>query len=308
MGGRSFAQVLDEAIVARGLSMERVVARLGRSGTPCSVATLSLWRRGRVHPTMARSGRVLTALEQVLGLEAGTFAEALRHTPEPSDPEWWSAPTPVARLTSRQQAIESYLVSTGVRADHDLERVHVRMTIHVDEARVPHRVDFAQVIRTRREGFSVLPVIYWNDYLSPTGELCVYQFDEVFGATLTHTMEFPELGATAGLLQLDEHRPVGGLTAVEASLVRLTDAAPLQGWDYEELQSRWPVGRLTVEARFDGAPPRKVLARSAATLPEDRQLVDLPATELRPGIAQVHEVTVSGGGVRLEWTWDETDD
>ena len=305
MDGRSFADVLDQAISDSNLSLGRLSARVTRAGSSCSVATLSLWRRGKVRPDPDRSATVLAALEDALHLEPMVLTQKLRRSAGSADPSWWDARVPLQGLTTRHQAVEAFLEANGLEADNGLDRVQIHIVIHVAEDHTWRCVDLRQVVRVRREGARVLPQVFWTDDLTPAGEPTLYRFTGVVGADLREELVMPELGATAGLLHLDEAGPVGSFTAVESRLELVTESAPPQGWSYEELQASWPVGRMTVEGRFDGTPPTWVRARSARRLDAGRQLADLPAVDLPPGVWQACEGDVHGGGVRLEWTWDE---
>jgi hypothetical protein len=77
-----FPAALRAAIVARGLSLDRIRHRLARRGLSVSVPTLSLWQSGRRRPERAESLRVLSGLEQVLELPSGSL-EILLGPPRP---------------------------------------------------------------------------------------------------------------------------------------------------------------------------------------------------------------------------------
>jgi hypothetical protein len=64
----TFAQVLDHALNARGLSLERVQYHLAGQGVQVSRAALSYWRHGRSRPERAESLRAVRGLETVLDL------------------------------------------------------------------------------------------------------------------------------------------------------------------------------------------------------------------------------------------------
>ncbi|MBM7773174.1 transcriptional regulator with XRE-family HTH domain [Actinokineospora baliensis] len=75
--GGSFAQVLDAAITARGLTLDRVRYHLAEQGVDVSVATLSYWRRDRRRPEREESLRAVRALEALLGLPATSLITLL---------------------------------------------------------------------------------------------------------------------------------------------------------------------------------------------------------------------------------------
>ncbi|HEX6344289.1 helix-turn-helix transcriptional regulator [Umezawaea sp.] len=64
-----FGDALTRAIEASGLSLERIQHHLARRGAQVSVSTLSYWRRGRSRPERPESLRVVTLLEEVLGVD-----------------------------------------------------------------------------------------------------------------------------------------------------------------------------------------------------------------------------------------------
>ncbi|TNY36353.1 hypothetical protein [Thermomonospora catenispora] len=63
-----FDRALHLAIQARGLSLERIHARLRDRGVHVSVASLSYWQRGRCRPERRQSLRAIEELEEILGL------------------------------------------------------------------------------------------------------------------------------------------------------------------------------------------------------------------------------------------------
>ncbi|ACY98008.1 MULTISPECIES: hypothetical protein [Thermomonospora] len=68
-----FDRALHLAIQARGLSLERLHARLRHRGVRVSVASLSYWQRGRCRPERSQSLRAVEALEEILELPAGAL-------------------------------------------------------------------------------------------------------------------------------------------------------------------------------------------------------------------------------------------
>ncbi|MGI5500238.1 XRE family transcriptional regulator [Lentzea sp. CA-135723] len=72
-----FADVLRAAVVARGLSLERIRSHLARRGVSVSLATLSYWQTGRSRPERRASLTAVGHLEEVLELEAGALSSLL---------------------------------------------------------------------------------------------------------------------------------------------------------------------------------------------------------------------------------------
>ncbi|MDT8914720.1 XRE family transcriptional regulator [Amycolatopsis sp. PS_44_ISF1] len=73
----TFAQALDRALVVRGLSLEQVQRRLADRDVRVSRAALSYWRRGRSRPEREESLRAVRALEDLIGLPAGSLVVLL---------------------------------------------------------------------------------------------------------------------------------------------------------------------------------------------------------------------------------------
>lgn len=78
----SFDLALRTAIRARGLSLERLHARLADRGIQVSMASLSNWQRGRCRPERSQSLRAIRALEEILDMPHDSLA-ALLGPPRP---------------------------------------------------------------------------------------------------------------------------------------------------------------------------------------------------------------------------------
>ncbi|MBB5078572.1 helix-turn-helix domain-containing protein [Nonomuraea endophytica] len=72
-----FDRLLRDAITARGLSLERLHARLSQRGIKVSLASLSNWQRGKCRPERSQSLRALHALEEILALPGDTLIASL---------------------------------------------------------------------------------------------------------------------------------------------------------------------------------------------------------------------------------------
>ncbi|MEV6521254.1 hypothetical protein AB0M43_04820 [Longispora sp. NPDC051575] len=87
MHEHSFAGTLRAAIDSRGISLERIQARLAQRGAPVSVATLSYWQNGRSRPERRASLVALRHLESILGLTSGALYDLLTAPPARSRTE-----------------------------------------------------------------------------------------------------------------------------------------------------------------------------------------------------------------------------
>ncbi|WP_243228537.1 hypothetical protein [Microbacterium sp. CIAB417] len=79
-GGGSFADVLRDAIVARGVTLAWLNKRLRENGNPVSMATLSYWRSGARRPEGAQSLAAVADIEDLLRLESGTLSDLVGPT------------------------------------------------------------------------------------------------------------------------------------------------------------------------------------------------------------------------------------
>lgn len=72
-----FHHVLRAAILRRGLTLDRIRARLARRGVPVALSTLSDWQHGRSRPERDSSLRAVAALEEILGLPRTALTSSL---------------------------------------------------------------------------------------------------------------------------------------------------------------------------------------------------------------------------------------
>jgi hypothetical protein len=72
-----FERALGAAIRHRGLSLERLHARLSERGVPVSLASLSYWQRGRSRPEREHSLRAVRELEAILGVPPESLVSLL---------------------------------------------------------------------------------------------------------------------------------------------------------------------------------------------------------------------------------------
>ncbi|GAA2974543.1 XRE family transcriptional regulator [Actinokineospora diospyrosa] len=138
--GGTFAQALDAAITARGLTLDRVRYHLAEQGVDVSVATLSYWRRDRRRPEREESLRAVQALESLLGLPA-TSLITLLGPPKPRG-RWLRRPSelPMAAEFDDPDEGESCLVSVHdvftVGDDHAERGARSRLVVRGERGRV----------------------------------------------------------------------------------------------------------------------------------------------------------------------------
>ncbi|MFW5470632.1 helix-turn-helix domain-containing protein [Knoellia sp. CPCC 206435] len=136
--GATFADTLRRAIEQRGLSLDRIHARLHDRGVGVSVATLSYWKSGRSQPGRRSSLTTLPHLEDVLGLQRGELARvlpAVRERPRRKAVRdlgtLWSDPSPAAVLarldTTWDTELDRIMLHDRLRLGSD--RRHLGLTV-----------------------------------------------------------------------------------------------------------------------------------------------------------------------------------
>lgn len=304
----AFARVLDHALQELGAPLDRVTARLARHGATCSASTLSLWRRGRTRPAMPRSAPVLDALEVVLQLEPGSLHAALAE-PDPSQPDWWTQRVPIHLFDDAQGAFEEFRAGHGLSGGDHLERLSSHVQVVMGPGRAPGPVTLSSVLRGAREGAQRLGAFHVSTDRTPDDQPVLFEVDHVVGGRVLEHVEFTGLGAIAALVELDRPLALGEITTLEVHWSRVTEAPPAPPTDFYEVRNPWPVGHLGLELCFEDELPRQVRAVRAARLAAATPLGHLPHEDVTPApCVQITVDEVVGGGLRLEWTWDEETD
>ncbi|MEV7867841.1 XRE family transcriptional regulator [Streptomyces sp. NPDC088124] len=163
-GPSGFAEVFQQAIKRRGLSLERVRSRLAEQGITISLTTLSYWQRGRSEPERADSLRAVDALESILDLPPGT----LRALIGPYRPRGRVAP-PAHDLSSSHRVFgenslaEQILGPDFARLNEAITTLSIRETVTIDEHRRLCSVAIQQVLRAARDGADRLTAVHTVD-------------------------------------------------------------------------------------------------------------------------------------------------
>jgi transcriptional regulator with XRE-family HTH domain len=136
-----FDVALRRAVVARGLTLERLAERLTAAGTPVSVSTLSNWQRGQTLPATPASHRAVAQLEHILGLSTGTLTGALLA---------YGAGRRLPTRTGLTQSAALRLRSGFGLADPGLVTVRFDDEVRVTPGRI--EVDHRRTMRAERSG------------------------------------------------------------------------------------------------------------------------------------------------------------
>lgn len=290
-GADDFAEVLREAVRARGLSLDRLRSELGRLGVRISVATLSYWQTGRSRPERATSLAAIGPLEQVLGVPRGHLASRLDYRPEGGGaareyvpgrveevlpPDWGEAGRAFAEL--------------GLWPDDGVARVSIHDRLFLGADGAPRTGYVRSLLRGTRDGVDRYPV--WVDHVEP-------------GSVPTIT---PELNCRLGRVSTPD--PEAGIAAEillarplrvgETLMVEYRVDSPHCSVRQDELM-RGVVGQmreLAMEVRFaPGALPTQI-----------RQVADAGGIETeRPlpvrDAVQILLLDRPAGSYGLRWSW-----
>ena len=180
----SFAEVLTAAIQGRGLSLERIRARLDAAGVPVSIATLSYWQSGRSLPTRSRSYHTLVELERILNLEPGHLTQHT-HTADGRTRrelfEWQNV------MPSRDLATQ-IIEDLGIDMQGQLTRVTMHDLLEVDADRKESSLEVRVVWRAERQGLHRWAVVNEQD-TDTDGEQSI---EPLFGCVLGEVVEAPD--------------------------------------------------------------------------------------------------------------------
>ncbi len=233
----SFAEALDAAITARGLTLDRLRYHLAEQGVDVSVATLSYWRRDRRRPERAESLKAVLALESLLGLPETALLTLL------------GPPRPRGRWLNRRMLSEIPLIAEFDDPDEgefSMVAAHDVFTVGSDQA--DRGVRSRLVLRGERGRVTRCLVKYQAD-------------DPGFPPALTdvrfcrrgEVKVDPDAGLMVGELLLDRPLNVGEHAVVEYEMT--SEPGPPVEFYYRQFLE--PVGQYSQQVQFEGAPPRQ---------------------------------------------------
>ncbi|MFJ8961567.1 XRE family transcriptional regulator [Lentzea sp. NPDC102401] len=142
-----FASTLRDAVVARGLSLERIRDHLARRGVSISLATLSYWQTGRSRPERRASLAAVTHLEEVLDLEAGALSALLAPASRGSRLQ-----SSISAFWPMPAVIEDVVGGVDTRWDSRLTRISQHDRVTVGPERGERSFVSRQVLRAEEDG------------------------------------------------------------------------------------------------------------------------------------------------------------
>lgn len=144
-----FEHALRLAILASGLTLARIRARMAERGLPVGLATLSYWQRGRSRP---RSPELVRGLEEVVGVPAGALQALLspaRQQPAPG--RAWYAVTP-RQVCANAEVVQRLLVELRNPFDGQLIALSAHENLVLAPGRGVGRLDFQLLRQARMDG------------------------------------------------------------------------------------------------------------------------------------------------------------
>lgn len=289
----SFAGVLGDAIQARGLSLERIRARLEAAGVPVSIATLSYWQSGRSLPTRARSYHTLVELEKVLALDAGHLTR-YTHTSDGRRRRSlfpWETVLPVGEVAA------GIVNDLGIDMRGQLTRVTMqdRMEIRADRTE-DHQLS-TMLWRAERNGLHRWPLVIEQD---ADDEGAVPGIEAVSGCQVGEVIEVPERHLVVA--EMLAPRPLQRGDYFLATYRTLFARTSLPSYRLTR-SANDPLRTITLITQFDERSlPAHVAYRFQNTM-EDEPVTEFPM-ELANNEVQITQVDTPPGVYSLVWDWD----
>lgn len=255
----AFALVFSDALQARGLTLDRVQARLVAAGCPVSIATLSYWQTGRSLPTRMASMAALAELDRIFELPPGYLVSLL---PARTDRSWR-----LRQVLDSYDRVEQIFAGWGSSTDSQLTSivVHERHLVQDEGQRIVSRM--RQLMRCTGDDVTTTPYI--------------------FQQPAAHVAPRPQAltGCEIGNSFIDQD---AGLAVGEWVFPRPVQAGELVCFDFEiDWVSSDPLDRcferlladqaqiLSIQVEFTGRPPARARRQLRANHDTD-MLVDEP--------------------------------
>lgn len=289
----SFAGVLSAAIRQRGLSLERIRARLEAAGVPVSIATLSYWQSGRSLPTRSRSYHTLVELEKILHLSSSSLT-ALTHN---SDGRRRRTLFPWETVIPMSEIATEIMSGLGLDQRGHLSRVTMQDVLQVGADRTEGVQLTSTLWRAERNGLHRWPLVIEQD---AEQDGAVPTIEAVCGCEVGEVIEVPERH-----LVVAEIRAPRPLRRGEYLLAQhRTKFARTRRASYRLSRSVVdPLRALSLVTQFD---ERSLPAKVTYTYQEsaDAEPTTITPVDVTTSEAQMTKVDTAPGVFSLLWEWD----
>ncbi|MFI6479162.1 hypothetical protein ACIBH1_14610 [Nonomuraea sp. NPDC050663] len=289
---QTFDQLLKAAIDARGLSLERLHARLRQRGIDVSLASLSNWQRGKCRPERSHSLRAVHALEEILALPGDSLVASLG-PPRPRGRRLGGA-LPYQDLCLVGGSIQRLLAEVRHERDGQLDTLSYHDHVTLGPDRDERSVRTRAVFQARSDGVDRHVAVYHNE----RGRLP----DEITASCCRAGRTRTDADEGIAVVELLFDRPLSaGETYVVEYEVRFDPPGPPA--HYYERWFRFPAHSYLLTVQFDrAAPPARVTRVRQANV---RRAPD-EVSELRLGgwnTAHIAGVAVEPGVHGMRWEW-----
>lgn len=290
---RTFSDALTAAIQDRGLSLERIRARLEAAHVPVSIATLSYWQSGRSLPTRSRSYHTLVELEKILNLEPGHLT-TFTHTSDGRTRRElfaWQTVLPVRELAAQ------IISDLGIDMQGQLARVMMSDLLTVAADRTEAVQESRTVWRAERNGLHRWAVVLEQDATEP-GALPT--IEPVFGCSVGEVVEVPERHLLVAEMLAPRPLVRGDVFSAEYRITFAHTSTPSFRMSRSAAETVRMIG-LGVRFHPD-ALPCAIEARISPSIERD-EYESLPV-ELAGNEAQIVHTDAKPGVYYLNWEWD----
>ncbi|GGB78182.1 hypothetical protein N798_03225 [Knoellia flava TL1] len=283
----TFADTLRRAIEQRGLSLDRIQARLDERGAAVSVATLSYWKSGRSEPGRRSSLTTLAHLEEVLELRRGELVGVLPRARERSR----RTRVPGLDTLWEQDCATAVLALLDTQWDTELDRVMLHDRLLVGADRRTTSLTVRQAMRARCDGPDRRVLLHQQD--DPTVPLP--RLTVVRGARLGRLEVAPEGGVVGAELHFCQPLRRGETVIVEYEL----DWGGVGPYEVEYTRRlRTPLRELLLEVEFH----RDARPESVTAFTHEREA--LVGLDLEHRATVVHADNTPGT-TGLRWSWPD---
>lgn len=242
-----FADALRAAITARGLSLDSLQRHLSERGVRVGTATLSCWQNGRRRPERPDSLRAVSALEEILGLRAGSLLVLLG----PPRPRGHGVGLPAGSREYRHilpawAALTDLLASLGTVADTKLHIAAQHEQVLIDAGGSAPRRETFQVLRAHQDGVDRYVAIVDAD---PGADIERIGVEALENCRVGRVRRDPAAGLLVAELLFDLT-----LRPNQTHLIRyaVADHAGVECRDFHR-GFRFPAGQYALQVRFDPA-------------------------------------------------------
>ncbi|MGK5440360.1 helix-turn-helix domain-containing protein [Micromonospora sp. URMC 105] len=279
-----FHAALRTAIRRRGLTLDRLRARLAQRGISIGLSSLSDWQTGRSHPMNPASLRAVRVLEDVLGLPPASLTsllgdeDGLRH-----------------RVVDIGAVAELLDAVPGSR-NRDVELINTQHKVVVDADGRPTRLWTRTAVRALRNGVDRYVARYYGGRECEPGLVRPQPLDNCrLGRLLAH----PSAPAMVYELVFDQALRTGDTWVFEAEL---TD--PNAGGCSEFAHGfRYPTDQYILEVQFHpGALPATTYAFAQSDLNDERHPLENLALS-RHHTVHLIATGVDSGVLGIKWNW-----